>query len=231
MDPKYCYPRTNTLINLLNEKDPDKLFEIEIEFCSLTAKELEDSPIKGKFDFNHLKEIHKRFFKDIYEWAGEIRTVNISKGETQFCMCPFIEEQAKDLFNVFFIECFLHKNNKEAFIDVFTEHYATLNAIHPFREGNGRAQREFARELCLECGYVFDLFQLTHKEMLGASEKAMILDLEPLKNNFKKAIFTIAEYELIQKSDNHLMILTMDDLSVENNYYYDESDPYLEEER
>ena len=61
----------------------------------------------------------------------------------------------------------------EEFIHVFTGHYADLNALHPFREGNGRSQREFARELCLKCGYAFDLRQTNHEEMLSASIESL----------------------------------------------------------
>lgn len=65
------------------------------------------------------------------------------------------------------------KDSPEEFIHVFTEHYANLNALHPFREGNGRSQREFARELCLKCGYAFDLQHTNHAEMLAASIESL----------------------------------------------------------
>ena len=61
------------------------------------------------------------------------------------------------------------KDDQEGFIHVFTKYYADLIALHPFREGNGRTQREFARELCLKCGYALDLTQTGHEEMLSAS--------------------------------------------------------------
>lgn len=68
------------------------------------------------------------------------------------------------------MNCKKYKENREEFIKVFAENYGDLNALHPFREGNGRTQREFARLICMECGYAFDLSVTTHEEMLRASK-------------------------------------------------------------
>ena len=72
-DNKYCYPDSEVLKNKLNIIDKNKLFEAEKELTAIRLKELQDKPIKGKFDFKHLKAIHKYIFQDIYDWAGKER--------------------------------------------------------------------------------------------------------------------------------------------------------------
>ena len=83
-DREYCYPDSNVLINKLGIKDHDELVTAEREITSLKIAMAKADKIDGDFDFEHLKNIHKFIFEDIYTWAGETRHVNISKGN-QFC--------------------------------------------------------------------------------------------------------------------------------------------------
>ena len=180
---------------------------------------MQNNPIQGKFDFQHLKEIHQYIFQDIYEWAGEIRTVEIGKGNL-FCTTACIDSYANSVFNNYYSQCVANKNNFDEFIKVFADNYGNLNALHPFREGNGRTQREFARLVCLDCGYAFDLSCTTHNKMLEASvlsfDKA---DSSLLCEIFKQAIIPLDEYTT---RDNIVRILTSDDLSINDDYnYYD----------
>ena len=165
---KYVYPDTNILINKFNCRDADKLREIEALSTGGNLAYLQLHPIKGNFDFKHLKDIHHFIFQDMFDWAGQIRTIDIGKNNL-FCRAQFIDSYAESVFGDFFSSCYEARTDRERFVDIFAKHYADMNALHPFREGNGRAQREFARELCIECGYVFDLTQTTHEEMLEAS--------------------------------------------------------------
>lgn len=163
-DHKYCYPNTNILINKLNIKTQEELFQAEKELTFIRLQELQENPIIGKFDFKHLLKIHHYIFQDLYEWAGKIRTVEIGKGNL-FCTTPYIQSYGETVFAKYYKQCKENKSNKNHFVKVLAENYADLNALHPFREGNGRTQREFTRLLCLECGYVFDLSCTTHEEM------------------------------------------------------------------
>lgn len=217
-DNIYCYPGTNILINKLNIKDKEILFEAEKKLTFIRLQELQNNPISGSFDFNHLLKIHEYIFQDIYNWAGKVRTVEIGKGNL-FCTTRFIHSYANSLFDKYYQQCFLNKNNKDGFVKVLADNYADLNALHPFREGNGRAQREFARVLCLECGYIFDLSHTTHNEMLEASK----LSFNKGDNSLLICIFNEA---VIPKENYHLdkstlKILTSDDLTinVDSNYY------------
>lgn len=218
-DFKYCYPNTDVLMNKLGIKNPQKLFDAEKKITTLRMRELQDKPILGNFDFVHLKKIHKYIFQDIYEWAGEVRTVEIGKGNL-FCTTPFIEEYAHSIFKKYFLQCFSIKDNKEEFIRAFARNYGDLNALHPFREGNGRAQREFARQLCLECGYGFTLAFTTHKEMLQAS----ILSFNKGDNSLFVKIFGSAVFKNNQcgkDAGDYLYALTSDDLSIGRSEGYD----------
>ena len=99
-----------------------------------------------------------------------------------FCLVQHIQTYAQTIFPSYYTDCVRVKDNPERFIHVFTSHYADLNALHPFREGNGRSQREYARELCLKCGYILDL---THKEMLMES----IISFDKGNNSGLEAVF------------------------------------------
>ena len=74
-DNVYCYTNTNVLINKLNITDSELLFMAEEKYTLLRLHELQKKPIKGSFDFEHLKAIHKYIFQDLYEWAGQVRKV------------------------------------------------------------------------------------------------------------------------------------------------------------
>ena len=96
-DKMYCYPNSDVLINKLNIHDSDKLPEVERKLTMLRLMDLLEKPVTGKFDFEHLRNIHKYIFQDIYSWAGKIRTVDIAKSN-MFCKVQFIEMQASVLF-------------------------------------------------------------------------------------------------------------------------------------
>lgn len=222
-DQTYCYPDSNVLRNRKNIRDAKELYDAEIHYTSYRLYELQKSPITGRFDFKHLCAIHRYIFQDLYEWAGKPRTVDIGKGN-MFCRVQFIQDYAKDIFSRYFLECDTNKHDRDRFVHTLVTHYADLNALHPFREGNGRSQREFARELCLQCGYVFDLSGTSHGEMLNASILSFDKgDNSSLQSIFRKAIIPFDEYHA--KNVAAINILTADDLDIEgivNSYeYYD----------
>ena len=211
-DSKYCYPNSNVLVNKLGITSPEELFQAEIQFTSARLYELQEKPIRGKFDFLHLKKIHRYIFQDLYLWAGKIRTVDIGKGNL-FCRVQNIPAYAETVFENYYASCRSVMEDKNKFISTLVSNYADVNALHPFREGNGRSQREFARELCLACGYVFDLSHTTHKEMLEASILSFDRgDNTKLEKIFRKTVVPLNEY--VEKPDSILNILSVDDINV-----------------
>jgi len=83
-DSRYCYPNCNVLINKLGITNADELRVAEREITALQLAVAQIEPIPGRFDLTHLQAIHRYLFSDIFEWAGEVRWVNISKGNF-FC--------------------------------------------------------------------------------------------------------------------------------------------------
>ena len=113
-DNVYCYPNTNILVNKLNIRDKNDLFEAEKELTFIRLQELQSEPIKGKFDFDHLLKIHWYIFQDIYEWAGKVRTVEIGKGNL-FCTTRCIQSYAESVFNKYYKQCNLNKDDRNKF--------------------------------------------------------------------------------------------------------------------
>ena len=122
-------------------------------------------PTFKSFNLDHLKKIHQHIFQDIYEWAGEIRTVDISKGDTRFCNLNRIEPEANKL--LLQLENHNLATMKPSEITPsMAELYCDLNVIHPFREGHGRAQRLFFDELAGNSFYGFDWSMINQEEWL-----------------------------------------------------------------
>ena len=180
MQDPYCYPNSRVLRNKLKITDLDELRDAERDLSILRERELLDSGINGRFDFEHLKAIHRYLFQDIYDWAGEVRTVDIAKGNL-FCRCFAIESEAERIFAELKQEKYL-KNQKAGGIAKRLAYYlAEINALHPFREGNGRTQREFIRQLAYQNGYFLSYAGITSDEMVKASKASFSLDYSLLE--------------------------------------------------
>jgi cell filamentation protein len=134
------------LINKLSITDTRELNEIEQDLSALAIKELAQEALTENFDFAHLRYLHKRIFEHVYPWAGELRTVDIGKGDTLFLRHQDIEKEAQKLFTKIQAED-LQTVSLDAFSQIVGEFFIALNHIHPFREGNGRTQRLFASQL------------------------------------------------------------------------------------
>jgi cell filamentation protein len=146
LDP-YLYSGTSVLKNLRGLTDQELLARFEARQTHRRIAELIDTPITGGFDVPHLKAIHRHIFQDVYEWAGEFRTVNISKSGHLFGLAPFLEPALQQILAKLAAEKHLVGLDAEKFVGRAAYFIGELNAAHPFRDGNGRTQREFIREL------------------------------------------------------------------------------------
>ncbi len=182
---RLCYPGTDTLKNKLGIKDEEDLFNAERELVSLRLAELNEKPIKGSFDLNHLRKIHAYLFQDVYAWAGQIRTYNITKEKTLFCLSEYIYPCAEDIFGALHNEKFYTEYDYETKLLKLARLFADINALHPFREGNGRTQRVFIESLARVAGVSLDLTRVSKKEMMIASLKGMLGKPEVLLEIFK----------------------------------------------
>lgn len=176
-DDPYCYPGTAVLRNAFDIRDSQILEDLESELTTARA----DEPLPdGELDEAHFRAVHFHLFQDIYDWAGEARTVRLSKGESHFCYPEHIAGQLAALFcdlasdgNLRGLSCSDFATKAAAFL-------ATLNVIHTFREGNGRAQLTFLLLLSENAGHPLDLAQMNPAEMLDAMIRSFFGDELPL---------------------------------------------------
>ena len=115
-----------------------------------------------------LQDIHKILFQDIYDFAGELRTVNISKGNFRFVPVMYLSEAVKTI----------ERMPQDTF-DEIVEKYVEMNVAHPFREGNGRSMRLWLDHmLCVELQKTIDWSQIDKEKYLSAMERSPVNDLE-----------------------------------------------------
>lgn len=187
VDP-YIDPKTGILRNLVGATTYPELRKAEGDIVTLSEISLDDIP--HTVDLVELQEIHKRLFSKIYDWAGELRTVNIRKGsEEYFLDYIYLENGAKFVFEKLSKENHLQGLKQEEFIKRLAYFYEQLNFIHPFREGNGRTQRIFWQIIANKAGYKIDWSKVVGEELdsaslIGRTEN----NLEPLEIMFKKIV-------------------------------------------
>ena len=184
-DDFYCYPNSKVLKNKLDIQDEKTLDVAEREITGLKAVEFVSNPFSGELNFSYIKKLHKFLFGNIYDWAGEIRTIDISKGNI-FCQHELIEINAEALMNELKAEDYLANSSNTA--EKLAYYLGDLNSIHPFREGNGRVQRLFIAELARRAGYDLDFSGITPREMVVASDSAFYHNYELLEQIIKKSL-------------------------------------------
>ena len=147
-----CYSGTTVLINKFDIREEEKLNEVEGVLTSARYAEWLSAPKVETYDFDHYKAIHRFLFSDLYDWAGEVRTVNISKKGTQFAPAEQIENQAAQIFERLKTQNFFRGLSHDEFVNEIVDFYCVTNVLHPFREGNGRTQRVFLTQLIRNVG-------------------------------------------------------------------------------
>lgn len=188
MDKIYCYPNTDVLINKLGIKNNKDLLESEGMLSGFRLAHLLRKPIvNGEFDLKHLQRIHKFIFQDVYFWAGKIRNVDINKGN-YFCRYRYIPEEAERIFSGIKKENYLKGLDLERFSERLAYYSSEINALHPFREGNGRAIREFIRCLAFNADYIIDFSKINPQKLFDAFVKSFSSDYKDLEELFKQNI-------------------------------------------
>ena len=167
-----CYPNTTCLINKFNIKDNDKLSQVEAEITFAKAVVLESETPHLPLDFDYYKNIHRFLFEDLYDWAGKLRQVDISKKGTSFCAVKELENLCEACFKRLEKENYFKGVTKEIFVEEIVDFYVTTNYLHPFREGNGRTQRIFISKLIKYNGYEFNFSNINTDLLMIATIKA-----------------------------------------------------------
>jgi len=169
IDPHFD-DRYGILRNLRGFVSQEKLDAFESAEAAVALIRLQKIPIQGRFDIDRLRKIHSTIFGNIYPWAGEFRRVNMSRpGSYPFAAVQFLEKSLDDTFARLTAEKYLKGLDAGFFAARAAYYLGELNSIHPFREGNGRTQRELIRELGCEAGFLINRGRVTRARMYEAS--------------------------------------------------------------
>ncbi len=184
-DP-HCYPGSTVLRNRLGLTDDEALNEAERGLSEIAVSKIDfDLP---PYDLSYLQRIHQQLFADIYDWAGELRTVDISKGTTHFCNLARIEVESAKLFKRLAEANWYEGISRSELVAAVAELYGDLNMIHPFREGNGRAQRILFEHIVINAGYEISWWAVEEHEWIRANIDAVICDYRAMTQIFERCI-------------------------------------------
>jgi cell filamentation protein len=182
------YPGTSVLLNLEDIRDPEKLLERETEL-QLAAYEAIFSPFDESLtpDLPFFYYLHHMMFRLLYVWASRPRTVGISKGGTPFCPPQNIDMMMNEIFNELEQEGWLGGLEFDTFIERAAYYICEINAVHPFREGNGRAIRFYMDVLSARTrDDIFDWTQSSPDEYLQACIAGFQQDYSLMINVLKR---------------------------------------------
>lgn len=185
-DELYCYPPDYSVLkNLLDIRDPVELDTYERKV--VTQRSIEPIPT-GDFDLEHLQAIHKHLFQDVYAWAGETRKVEISKGSSQFQFRQYIDTGMADVHSRLKSYNYLRNTSPDQFADNASRIIGDINYVHPFRDGNGRTQSIYLRDLANQADHKIDLTRLERGSWIAASIEAHQSNYEPMRDCIRGAI-------------------------------------------
>ncbi len=180
INSRYTYKNSSVLKNKLNITTEEKLKEYETKMVALKLASIDKADFKRTYDEEHLKAIHKYLFEDVYDFAGQYRLENITKDNFIFSQYQYIDENIKEVFKKTNIQS-LEDLPFEELIIKLSDFMTDLNVLHPFREGNGRATREFIREFLDKLGFEINWFEIDYNYILRASMLAVIDDSEQIE--------------------------------------------------
>ncbi|GAB0101331.1 Fic family protein [Nocardia sp. JMUB6875] len=178
VDP-YIDPESGVLRNRLGIVDAALLRQVEADLSLAALADLGLRSVPGRYDLAHMCAFHREIFGDVYPWAGEVRVVGIAKSDP-FCLPRHIVSYAAEVFAALATDGYLRGLDRAGFVAKLTHYLAEVNAIHPFREGNGRTQRAFFHQLGREAGWVIDWSRLDPGENVHASMASLRGDNDPL---------------------------------------------------
>ena len=165
-----------------------KLSQVEAEITFAKAVVLESEEVKPPFNFEFYKNIHRFLFEDLYDWAGKLRKVDISKKGTSFCLVNELEKLCEACFNRLEKANYFKGISRKKFVEEIVDLYQTTNFLHPFREGNGRTQRIFISKLIKYNGYDFNFSNINPDLLMIATIKAANGVTDDLYNIFNEEI-------------------------------------------
>lgn len=191
-DP-YLYPGLNVMRNRLGIHQFFFKQKTAYEMTALRAATIELGPlVRG---LPHLCAIHRQLYQDIFDWAGQLREVDIYQGDTRFCHFAYIEKEGNALMQDLEEEGYLVGLAHEKFVERLAHYYCEINVLHPFRLGSGLAQRIFFEQLALHAGYALSWQGIAVETWKQANQSGAMGDLSALQAIFQKAISEARETE------------------------------------
>jgi len=185
MSDPYVYPGTDILINKPSLRNKDELDRFERMMTRARLAELlPEIPIT----YEGYKALHHHIFQDVFDWAGQSRTVPLAKGKTFFGPPLYVDQEMTRRFQLMADENHLRGLHPEVFATRAAEHLNEINAIHPFREGNGRTQRLFLEVLAAQAGHAMNLKSILPKPWHDASVKGFDSNHQPMATLIHAAI-------------------------------------------
>lgn len=183
-DKKEFYNDAKEILNseIKSQAQYDFIRQTEYKITEARAKAISKDPIKGNYDAEHLGKIHHKLFDNLYDHAGKQRNVFLAKRamspdnklETGYFTEP---NKIDESFNKFTDDLkkdnYLKNLDKNNFVDKFTDYYATINEIHPFEEGNGRATKLLMGQLAKEAGYDVNFQEAKREDWNYASKRSL----------------------------------------------------------
>lgn len=190
MDAGYFVECGDVLDNKLGITDPAELQEREYQVTTVKTFDVLDQNPPTVLGFDYLLSLHGVLFGDIYDFAGKVRTVNIAKPDSPvpFAYADYIQPYADQIFSELERRKYLVGLETPKFVEALAWLSSELNALHPFREGNGRTIRLFLSRLCLNAGYLIDFNLATREEILAADTAAFAGNLAPLTALYAKIV-------------------------------------------
>lgn len=191
-DP-YLYPELNVMRNRLGIRQAERLAQAAYESTALRAATLSLGPLLRGLP--HLCAIHQHLYQDIFDWAGDIREMDIYQGDTRFCHFAYIEKEGNALMQDLEEEGYLVGLEKADFINRLSHYYCEINVLHPFRIGNGIVQRIFFEQLAIHAGYQLDWRGIDPEAWAQANQSGAMGDLSALNTIFSKVVSEARETE------------------------------------
>ncbi|HEY4944411.1 MAG TPA: Fic family protein [Rhizomicrobium sp.] len=164
-DKIYCYPNSTVLKNTPGLRRAKALKRYEL---AMSAQRAEEPLPQGRLGVTHYRAVHRHLFQDVYPWAGSFRRVRIFKGQSAFCYPENIAREMDALFAGLRDTRHLLNRSPADCANALASFLATLNAIHPFRDGNGRTQLAFTALRAHRTGHPLDLSKLRPRAFLAA---------------------------------------------------------------